>query len=493
VSKRRLQIALSVLILVLALALRWSQIDLRPFHADEAVQACQTAKLLDGEGYRYDPGDKHGPFLYYGALSIARVAGWPSSSLTETRLRFVSVLAGLALLSLMAINARSLGERRTLLAMLFVAMAPMTVLYQSYFVQEAWFCFFTWALLFAIHRYFLSPSLALGMLLGLLAALMQACKETSVLHFAAIAAALVFAGTLRGPRLGGLALHLPRLGAALATGLVVYALFYSSFGTNPRGILDGMTSYLPYASKAVQSPHVQPWHAYLDILMPHRQEGVMWGEVFLLVCAAFGAVRVLMPGSRSLMRLVFWFTATVFFLYSIIPYKTPWLVLTPYVGVCILAASGLVEAWKRFPRGKARTATVALGILCVGELSWRTHLALFRYAGDERVPYFYQQTSPDFPRLLACIREQVRLETARPLRIAVCSPDHAWPLPWYLRAMPSVGYFSTAVVPEGFDLIIGDSRLSPSAGNHNAVDAAPIATFGLRPNVVLQVSRRDKR
>ena len=40
----------AVLLLVGAAWLRWSQIERRPFHADEGVQAYQTWQLLRGDG-----------------------------------------------------------------------------------------------------------------------------------------------------------------------------------------------------------------------------------------------------------------------------------------------------------------------------------------------------------------------------------------------------------------------------------------------------------
>ncbi len=52
----------------LALAVRLPQLDRRPMHTDEAVNAYITGGLLAGGAYHYDPRDRHGPALYAVAL-----------------------------------------------------------------------------------------------------------------------------------------------------------------------------------------------------------------------------------------------------------------------------------------------------------------------------------------------------------------------------------------------------------------------------------------
>ena len=105
----RLPYLLAAALLAGAAVLRLAQIDHRPFHADEAVQAYQTWQLVRGEGYTYDPADKHGPFLYYAAAGVAKISGWSPAALDESRLRLVTLLAGLGTLALLAGSAPRLG------------------------------------------------------------------------------------------------------------------------------------------------------------------------------------------------------------------------------------------------------------------------------------------------------------------------------------------------------------------------------------------------
>ena len=150
---RRLFLLAAALLLFGAAFLRLYQIDRRPFHADEGVQAYQTWQLMRGESYAYDPADKHGPFLYYAAAGIAKIASWTPETITETRLRSVTLFAGLGTLVLILGAGERLGPGAVLIGAALLAVAPLAIIYDTYFVQEAWFCFFTWALFFAVMRW----------------------------------------------------------------------------------------------------------------------------------------------------------------------------------------------------------------------------------------------------------------------------------------------------------------------------------------------------
>ena len=60
---------------LLAAALRFPDLALRPMHADEAVHADKFGTLLEGRGYAYDPSEYHGPTLYYLTLPSAWLQG----------------------------------------------------------------------------------------------------------------------------------------------------------------------------------------------------------------------------------------------------------------------------------------------------------------------------------------------------------------------------------------------------------------------------------
>ena len=495
VHNRWLFLFTAALLLIGAAFLRWHQIDRRTFHADEAVQAYQTWRLLRGEGYTYDPADKHGPFLYYATAGLAKITGRAPATVSETWFRSVTLLAGLGTLALILGAAARLGRVPVLIGAALLAVAPLAVIYDTYFIQEAWFCLFTWALFFAVLRWWGTPNLAGSLLIGVLVGLMQATKETSIIHFVALGVALVVHrwSALTPTRLrqaGPEPAHwgqcappaearfcfknLVKLWPSVMAAVFIYVLFYSSFFTHWSGVVDGVRTYFNYAARAADSAHNQPWYYYFGMLWPHVREGVSWGEPLLVVMALFGVNFAFSSRANAAQRALAVFTLTLLLLYSFIPYKTPWLLLTPYVGLTLLAGLGAAHGTGWWPAKLVRFAPAFLCVALLLEGGWRDLSALDRYANDDRNPYLYQPTAPDLSRLVAII-------AAFPAnwKVAVISPDHAWPLPWYLRDRRAAGYFTTApAVISDYDLVLYDSRLD---------NPAPIAAtiYGLRPNVFL--------
>ena len=474
----------AALLLIGAAFLRYRQIDRRTFHADEAVQAYQTWQLLRGDGYTYDPADKHGPFLYYAAAGLAKISGRSIATLSPKGFRAVTLLAGLGTIAFILGAGVRLGHVEVLIGAALLGTAPLAVIYDTYFVQEAWFCFFTWALFFAAQRWMERPGLFGALSIGALAGLMQATKETSIIHFAALGVALVFSASRarplgtpndsRGGPSGTARPLIPCLLAALGASVAVYILFYSAFFTHWVGVVDGVRAYFNYTARASGSAHDQPWYYYFAMLWPHIRGGVGWGEPLLLVMALVGVNFAFSSRANAAQRALAVFTVTLLLLYSFIPYKTPWLLLTPYVGLTLLAGLGATHCAGWLPPRLARFMPVVFCLALLLECGWRDRSALGRYANDDRNPYIYQPTSPDLSRLVTVI-------AALPAgwKIAVISPDHAWPLPWYLRDRRATGYFTTAPANiSDYDLVLFDSRLDVPT---------PIAAtiYGLRPNVIL--------
>src|SRR5579871_4540052 len=69
-----------ILVALVGLAVRLPQLDARPMHTDEAVNAYIVGQLLAGEPFTYDPQDRHGPALAALALPLARMHGAKSFS-----------------------------------------------------------------------------------------------------------------------------------------------------------------------------------------------------------------------------------------------------------------------------------------------------------------------------------------------------------------------------------------------------------------------------
>lgn len=457
---------------------RAAHLENRPLHADEAVQAWQTWQLLEGAGYRYDPWDRHGPTLYFGSAWMHRLGGGDAQDYDDRSARRYALAAGIATLILLGFGTRPAGFLAGTggFAVVLIAFETLTSLYHSYFIQEASLAFLIWAFVFLA----LSPDhrrpLVKLFCLGLLAGLAQATKATTPLYLIAGWGALLL--TRDGP----LATWSGRKASIILVGAVIpFALFYSSFGAHPSGIVDGFRTYLLQADRLESSSHFYPWWHYLRALGILPSGGPNWGQYVLLGLAFAGGVTAFKSTATRAHRVTALFTFALLVLHSAIPYKTPWLMLTPMIGMVLLAAACLAQLAHHSRWGLV--AALFLAGAAGSQSLAKSGLALDRYPGDIRNPYFYEQA----PRGLLKLPEriaQLQAASATPLNVAIVSPEHAWPLPWYLRHHPNVGYFDTLPrAPENWDIIVWDSQLGEAP---LGPPAFPIMELhGLRPNGLL--------
>lgn len=485
----------SLLVMGLSFWLRTESSQLRLFHADEGVQSYQAWRLIETGEYRYDPSEHHGPLLYYVAKWAAPLLRSDRGELTDSGMRRVPMLFSLGTLALGLWAFRRYGSAAALLWGLIVAASPLCVIYGSYFIQEALLCFFTLVFLLAAYRYGREPSGVNAAALGLALGLMHVTKETAVLHVAAIAVSGFAVAWVRRVRVkASAATLLKHATLALGLALLLHGLFFSSFFRNPQGVLDGFSSFFSYAERSLGQGHEKPWFYYLTLLLPQTLEGARWGELAFLVASGLGLVRCFcrIKGCG--------FTAYVagsglglLVLYSLIPYKNPWLLLTPYCLLAYAAAFGVVDLLKLGFAETERMRKISLlaagcGALVFLGLELRSNLrkAVVHYASASRNPYLYMHTTPRYTKLLD------RLESVRgQASIRVFSPDAAWPLPWHLRSWERVGYWKTFEGFESESIDIIDTRLL--SDREDLMSSGGFwELHGLRPNTLLVLRASDE-
>jgi uncharacterized protein (TIGR03663 family) len=493
------------------LALRGARLGTRPMHHDEANQAVKFGDLLERGEYRYDYRDHHGPTLYYLTLPSAWLAGRHTLvSLDETTLRRVPVFFGAATILLLPLLSAGIGRTATAVAALLMAISPAMVFYSRMFIQEALFTCFTFGFVIAVGRIATGGGRAWWMLAGAAAGLAIATKETFVI----VLPAAVLAGAIAwwslgpgGPRnvLTGGRWRAHAL-AAVALAAAIAAAFYTSFLTAPLAILEPFRGASTYLTRGIQpASHAHPWHYYVGLLAYSRSGGLWWSEGLVLLLALVGAVAGWLPHAepeRPGLRLperpgklvgMFWPRYLAFYvgvtalIFSAIPYKTPWNLLPFYVVAPALAGCGF-EALLGLARTRAaRGALTAILAIASAQLGWQAWRASVIYAADPRNPYVYAQTVPDAVRMADRIRALSALhpDGARMLVMVIAAPYEQWPLPWYLRSMPNVGYWTAPDAAETLraPVIVSSLEFTPTL-DRTLGDSYVSEFYGLRPDVL---------
>jgi len=279
---------------------------------------------------------------------------------------------------------------------------------------------------------------------------------------------------------------------------VTAALFYSSFFTNPKGLVDSVLAFQSYFTKSgTPGLHGHPWWYYLGLLTRTKSGGLVWSEALILALACLGLLAAVRKRGRFAIFISFYALITVV-VFSIIPYKTPWNLLPFHLGFVILAGIGTVFLFRSL---RERYRKILVGFfLAVGlfQLGWQSYQANFRYYADPWNPYVYAQTGTDFLKLVRRVDEIAALHPDHErMTIGVVSdPGETWPLPWSLRRYARVGYWTdwkewrAAAGMEDAPIVI--------ASRDQADQIRPLIQgryqseyYGLRPDVLLMIFIRN--
>ena len=501
---------LSAAIVFIAASLRFYHLALVPLHHDEGVNGLFLATLFRTGAYHYDPSNYHGPTLYYLALVVttANAFLFGKAGLSTVAIRCVPAIFGTATVWLILKLRRYLGSYAALGAAALLALSPGAVYFSRYFIHEVLFVFFTLALVVAALRYWDSGRPAYLLLAAAWAALLFATKETAIIAVVVLVLAYLCALACMAWRKTGdkklssgkqevpaddwerkLITRRNRIGvwiAAVALFLSLYILFYSSFGSNyPKGIYDSLATFR-YWSKTGISDDLHDHFTYLRWLGQAELPALLLGLLGFAIALRRGHNRFLLFSG-------FW-TLGMLAAYSLIPYKTPWLALNISVPLALIAGYGLAEAYSEVRRVRRQRVRVLLVALLATALLISAYQAIeisfFRY-DDDSVPYVYAHTRRQFLDLVDRLQQiAARNPSGVRTNMTVIAANY-WPLPWYLRDYPHVGYWGH-VVPTQEPVVIAEesqqAELQPILGDHYD----RIGSYDLRPGVVLVLFvRRD--
>lgn len=516
-GRQRLALAaLALAALVIALVLRLPDLGVRPMHGDEAVHAFKFAELWERGVYRYDPNEYHGPTLYYAALPIVWLRGRQHlGDMQEADFRLATALIGAAMAPLVLLLSDGLGRRAAAIGALLTAVSPAFVFYSRYFIQEVPLAFFTLTALAGGWRYRQSGRAGWLAAAAAAAGLMIATKETAVLTFAAAAlAALVgqfsprrHRGTENSSQIGGCGLRcmartfqLWPAGALLGVGvaLAVAYLLLSGFLSNPGGPVGYFRTFALWGRRGIgETLHVHPWYYYFSLLLWNRaaHESV-WTEAFIVLLGLTGAAAALLTpprprdGEPSLLRFLAVYTLVLAGVYSLIPYKTPWLLLSFMGGLVLLAGAGAAALLEALRPRAAKALAAAVLLAGTGHLAWQAWLASTTYCTSAGNPYVYAQPGPDVVELG---RQVERIAAAAPekeaLVVKVIAADrYYWPLPWYLRRLRNVGYWTSLPSdPEAPISIIAATYDPDETLNSRLPNSLMTGYHGLRPGATFEL------
>jgi uncharacterized protein (TIGR03663 family) len=452
-------------------------------HTDEAVNAYIVGQLLAGDAYTYDPKDRHGPTLAALALPLARLQGAKSfAALTEAELRLTTVLAGTVTILLFGAAVEFFGFVPCLIAGLLFACSPLPVYYDMYFIHESILLAATFGLIVASAYACRKLTAMHAVLAAVCAALILTCKETSILHFFALAAAALafWLWNLRRSSLAGL-LRPKTVLQAFAVFVLISVALFTWFGSNWRALPALMYAVPNYFARAAGEGHQKPFWYFARLLAG----GWSGGSICALACIGFFlTARKRDPSAYGFLAYYAVFLAII---YSAIPYKTPWLALNFWLPIALFAGLAIESLWRmpaRYPalRMMMPGFCILLAAWVAVSISHDTRQRVFAHPADESNPYAYAQTSEGLLDLPAEVAELTRQNLLVSPRIAVIAAD-PWPIPWYLRHFSQVGFWQPGQQVGDADFYITSTEAADQYSNQ--LQNLRPEFFELRPGVLI--------
>ena len=456
-------------------------------HTDEAVHGVILGQMVETGAYRYNPVDSHGPTLYYLTWPLLRAMGVRDLVQMEAwQLRLVPALVGSAFVLSFGLWARELGAVAVISAGVYVLLAAPFVYYQRYFIHEALFVFLSLLLIWMAWRFVIDGATRYGAGLGVVSGGLFATKETAPLVIGALGVAAVLTWLTQAPRPSLLILKQRIGGALLAAALfeIVFVLFYTSFGSNPKGVPDAFHAIFRFAHRATGEGHEKPWWTYFAWIFAPGFYSLPWsGWIVGILGPVGGYARWNLP----VVRLLSFYTLATLVLYSLIPYKTPWLELNIVAPAILLAGVGM-SALYGWTQQAGRPAFYLAGGICLVALGHETARLCFEDPADARNPLAYSPTVADIENLVTAVNAESPDHNAY---IQVVGDDY-WPLPWYLRHENRVGYWTSIPAQLKGDIII----TSPAQAAEVQARLGPgwsVQFFGLRPEVLAVLLSRETK
>ena len=296
-NNKLFQVATLLLFLILlAIPLRWNNLSLRPFHADESVQAIKYRAYQQTGEYRYDPNEYHGPLLNYVTAPIHACVAKDINTENEIPLRSVPAVVSLIGIALLLLFRKALNIPGTLVAGLGFVLSPSLLFYSRYYIHETLFITCILLTLGTAWQYSQTKRRRWIILCGASVGLMYATKETFVFNLiAAFGGVLAMAAIekFKGPTFQ-FCKNIPLFHYVLAIIAFIFITItlFSSFFTNAAGPIDGIRTYLPWLGRAEgNSPHIWSWTFYLErYFWFSRSKGPVFTELFFLLSALLGVI-----------------------------------------------------------------------------------------------------------------------------------------------------------------------------------------------------------
>lgn len=439
-NKKLFFLVAAICILLGSFVIRFARLDLKAMHHDEGVNYYFSKMLDDSFHYHYNPDAYHGPFLYFVGYPAYTIAGPGKFSL-----RFTPALFGVIAILFFLLMRNVIGKPGAAISALVIALSPADIYFSRTFIHEIYLSAFAIGLLWTFLEYAQKPKIRFLFGFFIFASLAFTVKETTAvmcvsLFGAYFAMRIFFSKIVNEPetptdqcKIDWKNMWTDKIFLADAFGiaLAIWVLLFSSFMTYPHGIIKFFIAYAPWLKTGFtsESGHEKEFH-YFIILLAKYYAPVM---IPALATAVWSFVK---RNPRGIFLTLYSFF--LLFIYSAIPYKTPWCVLQIGIPFTALAGYGLSKALdaEKVSRLARVHVGVAMMVMLVPYIYFAYDINFVDYDNDKH-QIIYVQTERAYEDMFALIDKMATNSGMNEnLTIAEIKPKH--PSFFYLRKYTKV-------------------------------------------------------
>lgn len=404
--------------IVILLFSRFYGLDLKPIHHDESVNMWWVMEIWNQGFFHYDPTNYHGPLLFY-------LFHWLEALGADSLVAY-RALCSLFNVSLIAlVTWWSYRQRKSwLLAPALLLFSPAMIFFSRSAIHESAFIFFQVMAFLGVVD-FLSERRERGIkffIWGLVGAL--SLKETFVIPIIAAVVALLFLAKTSWQTLRPLDEREKKtFYPHFIAGVLVWIALYSDFYTYPQGLLDFFKAFMPWTQTGVAgNGHEKPFTYWLEIML--KDEPLAASALFFTV----GGCLI-----RSQWAKVLGIFALVnLFLYSVIPYKTPWCLISILWPIYFSGAESFGYFWPRMKTVNRVVMTVAVLALVFAQGRVAYQISYKKPLNLEH-EYVYVQTTQAAKNAFDLIHSIARVNPLMAAQPIFIYASEEWPFPAEFR------------------------------------------------------------
>lgn len=409
------------LLMTVAIVSRFLFLELKPIHSDESVNGWFVIRLWETGYFKYDPENYHGPLYFY-------LLQWTELILGKGLFTLRAVASFFSVLTVGTLYF--FENKKYWLAALLLCVSPTMIFYGRSGIHESTFVFFQLLAILALIRYFEKYRQSDLMIAIASVVIMFTLKETvAIFLIAFVPTGFIFFRKEIILALRKLEFSVNEFFLVLLS-LIVFVFSFAGFGKNWMGLIDFFRAFLPWLKTGTQTGggHNKPFEYWFQFVF--SQEPVL---IVVMISSVFAYFMF----KNKILRWLILSSFVQFLIYSVIPYKTPWCIISLTPGFYLISSFIFIELNKyKIPQKFSYVIISGLVLFKTNDvvlLNFKTPFLIEH-------PMVYVNSTSDLKFYTDRIVTYLQVHPESQLETLQLATSESWPFPWIFYGLAKLQY-----------------------------------------------------